>query len=125
MANAHEFISQHPQGYDAVVGDRGMRLSGGQQQRLAIARAVLDRPEILIFDEATSSLDTISEKQVQDAITSVSGNRTVIIVAHRLSTVSHADKIIVLHNGRVVEEGNHEELLSLNGRYARLTGSPI
>lgn len=123
VANAHGFISQHPQGYGAIVGDRGMRLSGGQQQRLAIARAMLDSPEILIFDEATSSLDTISEKQVKEAITRVSTDRTVIIVAHRLSTISHADKIIVLHDGQVAEEGTHEELLELEGQYARLAAT--
>jgi len=123
VANAHTFITQHPQGYNAVIGDRGMRLSGGQQQRLAIARAVLDGPEIFIFDEATSSLDIVSESQVQEAIDSVSGDRTVIIVAHRLSTVRHADKIIVLDDCQVVEEGNHDELLSRNGNYARLVGA--
>jgi len=123
IGNAHEFISQTPQGYDAIIGDRGMRLSGGQQQRLAIARAVLNSPEILIFDEATSSLDTVSEKLVQEAIRDVSGNRTVIIVAHRLSTIRHADKIIVLDGGKVVEEGNHEELLGLGGFYSQLVSS--
>lgn len=120
IANAHEFITDHPDGYDAIVGDRGMRLSGGQQQRLAIARAVLDNPEILIFDEATSSLDTVSERQVQEAIESVSNDRTVVIIAHRLSTIERADKIVVLENGQVVEEGSHEELLDKNGQYARL-----
>ena len=120
IANAHEFIAKHPHGYDVIVGDRGMRLSGGQQQRLAIARAVLDTPEILIFDEATSSLDTAGEKLVQEAINNVSTERTVIIIAHRLSTVRNADKIIVIDNGRVVEEGTHEELLSKNGNYSHL-----
>ena len=120
IANAHGFISELPQGYDTEVGERGMKLSGGQQQRLAIARAVLAGPDILVFDEATSSLDSISEMLVQEAIDKVSSNRTVIIIAHRLSTVRNADKIIVLAGGEMVEEGTHQELLSKNGHYARL-----
>jgi ABC-type multidrug transport system fused ATPase/permease subunit len=123
IANADGFISALPQGYDTIVGDRGMTLSGGQQQRLAIARAILETPEILIFDEATSSLDIISEQQVQDAIDRVATNRTVIIIAHRLSTIRHADKIIVVDNGQVIEEGSHQELVSSNGHYSRLVAA--
>ena len=123
IANAAEFINEHPEGYDTVVGDRGMRISGGQQQRLAIARAVFDDPEILIFDEATSSLDSVSERLVQDAIEIASQGKTVILVAHRLSTVRRADKIILMDNGKVVEEGSHDELLKRQGQYSKLVES--
>ena len=102
-----------------------MKFSGGQQQRLAIARALLDSPELMLFDEATSSLDTISERLVQEAIDNISKDRTVIIIAHRLSTISHADKIVVFDNGQVVESGRHEQLLDRNGHYARLAGARV
>lgn len=125
VANAHSFIVELPQGYDTVVGDRGMKLSGGQQQRIAIARAVLDNPDVFIFDEATSSLDTISERLVQDAIETISKDRTVIVIAHRLSTIRHADKIVVLDGGRIVEAGTHEELVSGQGQYFHLVSSSL
>ena len=125
IAKADEFINQLPQAYETLVGDKGMRLSGGQQQRIAIARALLTEPEILIFDEATSSLDTLSEKQVQEAIEEARRNRTVIVIAHRLSTVRHADKIIVFEQGKLLEQGNHQELLSNNGQYSKMVSSSI
>lgn len=117
QANAHDFISAMKEGYDTVVGDRGIRLSGGQAQRVAIARAILIDPEILLLDEATSALDTISERQVQKAIDQVSRNRTVIVVAHRLSTVYNADNIAVLEDGMVLEQGTHNQLLAAKGKY--------
>ena len=119
-ANAYEFISKLPQGFDTLIGDRGVMLSGGQRQRLAIARALLQNPEILILDEATSALDTVSERLVQAALDDLSRDRTTLIIAHRLSTVQKANQIAVLDQGQVVEVGTHEELLQKGGYYSRL-----
>lgn len=120
IANAHEFIMQMEQGYDTPVGDRGCRLSGGQRQRISIARAILKNPPILILDEATSALDTESERLVQDALEKLMKSRTTIAIAHRLSTIRSADEICVLHEGKIVERGTHEQLIELNGYYKRL-----
>ncbi len=120
LANAHEFISQLPQGYDTKVGDRGIRLSGGQRQRLALARAIIRNPEILILDEATNALDSISEYSIQEVLNSFGQNRTVIVIAHRLSTIEQADQIIVLEEGRVKEQGSMQHLLKINGLFAKL-----
>ncbi len=120
IANAHEFIMATEKGYLTTIGDRGSKLSGGQRQRLSIARAVMKNPPILILDEATSSLDTESEKLVQDALEKLMQNRTSLVIAHRLSTIKNADAICVLHKGQIVEQGTHETLLKTEGRYSKL-----
>jgi subfamily B ATP-binding cassette protein MsbA len=120
IANAHSFIMQKENGYETNIGDRGSKLSGGERQRLTIARALIKNPPILILDEATSSLDTESERLVQDAINNMMQNRTSIVIAHRLSTIRHADEIIVLQKGKIVERGTHDQLLTQNGFYKKL-----
>lgn len=120
LAGADEFIKALPDGYDTLVGDRGMKLSGGQRQRIAIARAIIKKPEIMIFDEATNSLDNVSEVLVQKAIDKISKNRTVITIAHRLTTVENSDRIYLFENGEIAEEGEHKELLKKLGAYYRL-----
>jgi subfamily B ATP-binding cassette protein MsbA len=120
VANAYSFISQKSEGFDANIGDRGSRLSGGERQRLTIARAVFKNPPILILDEATSSLDTESERLVQDALNHLMEERTSLVIAHRLSTVRYADEIIVLDKGQIAERGKHDELIARDGIYKKL-----
>ena len=119
-AKAHDFITELPQGYDTPIGERGGLLSSGQRQRLAIARALLKNPPILILDEATSALDTESEQLIQDALANVMKGRTTLVIAHRISTVRNADRIFVIDDGRIAESGTHEELFRLNGIYRKL-----
>jgi subfamily B ATP-binding cassette protein MsbA len=119
-ANVREFVDALPKGLDSQIGEKGVRLSGGQRQRIAIARAIYKDAPILVLDEATSALDTRSERHVQEAMQHLMEKRTTLVIAHRLSTIEHADKIIVLHNGRILEQGTHKELLEKNGAYADL-----
>jgi subfamily B ATP-binding cassette protein MsbA len=119
-AHAHEFIEQLAEGYDTSIGDAGNKLSGGQKQRISIARALLTNPSLLILDEATSALDTQSERGVQQALHTLMKDRTTLVIAHRLSTVQHADLILVLHQGKIVERGTHQSLIDQNGYYQQL-----
>ena len=118
QAYAHDFVLQLPNGYDTIVGDRGLNLSGGQRQRVSLARAILKQPKLLILDEATSSLDSESEKLIQDYIRGIRGSLTILVVAHRMSTIQSADKIAVLEDGQIIEEGDWDSLLAKEGVFA-------
>ncbi|MEN9849112.1 MAG: hypothetical protein RL368_1852, partial [Pseudomonadota bacterium] len=120
LANLHDFINSLPQGYETVVGERGLKLSGGEKQRVAIARVILKNPKIMIFDEATSSLDSKSEQAIQNALASVAEHHTTLVIAHRLSTIIDAEQILVMDHGQIIERGTHQELLALQGSYAHL-----
>ena len=120
LARIHDFVETLPEGYEAMVGERGLKLSGGEKQRVAIARTILKDPQILVFDEATSALDSESEKEIQTSLNAVSAERTTLVIAHRLSTVVDADEIIVLDAGRIVERGPHRALVDAGGVYARM-----
>ena len=124
-AHAHEFISKLPKGYDAIVGERGIKLSGGQRQRIAIARAILKNAPILILDEATSQLDSITEIQIQKSLLELMKGKTTLVIAHRLSTLLHMDRILVFDQGKIVENGSHKQLIELNGFYKTLWDAQI
>ena len=119
-AHCHEFITQLTEGYRSLVGERGIKLSGGQRQRIAIARAMLKNAPILILDEATSALDSVTEKHIQEALHGLMTGRTTIVIAHRLSTLSEMDRILVFDNGQIIEDGTHQNLIQLSGHYARM-----
>jgi ATP-binding cassette subfamily B protein len=119
-AQLHEFVMTLPEGYQTIVGERGIRLSGGQRQRLSIARAILKNSPVMIFDEATSSVDTETEREIQANLARITKGKTALVIAHRLSTIRHADRILVMRDGKVAEEGHHDDLVSLEGTYADL-----
>jgi len=125
LAHLKSFISELPEGAQTTVGERGLKLSGGEKQRVAIARTILKRPPILVFDEATSSLDSKSERSILSALQEISQGHTSVVIAHRLSTIIDADKIVVFDHGSVVEQGSHDELLAQNGRYAELWSAQL
>ena len=119
-ADIHEFVTGLPDGYETLVGERGLKLSGGEKQRVAIARAILKNPAIYFFDEATSALDSSTEKEIQKNLQKISQNKTTLVIAHRLSTAADADEILVLQEGKIIERGNHENLLQIKGKYAEM-----
>lgn len=124
-AHAHEFISKLPQAYQLLVGERGIKLSGGQRQRIAIARAILKNAPILILDEATSQLDSVTESDIQDSLWELMQGKTTIVIAHRLSTLLHMDRILVFDHGKIVEDGSHQSLLAENGLYKKLWDAQV
>lgn len=125
MANIHDFIDELPEGYDTYIGERGVKLSGGQKQRISIARVFLKNPPIIILDEATSALDNVTERKIQESLEKLCSGRTTIVVAHRLSTIRKADKIVVLGNAGIIENGTHKELIEKRGEYSKLNNIAI